>query len=112
MIDIAEEQNGDITIIGVTGRVDSNTAKSFEETLRGLFKAGRNRVVVDLKHIVYISSAGCRALLVAGHLAKASEGKLALCNMPSEVRHVFELGGLIELFAIYGSREEGLAQLS
>jgi anti-sigma B factor antagonist len=112
MINIAEEQRGDITIIDVDGRVDSNTAKSFEERLTALFKAGRNRVVVDFKKIVYISSAGCRALLVAGHLAETNQGQLALCNLTADVMRVFELGGLTDLFTIYPSREEGLAKLA
>lgn len=112
MLDIAEEQRGEITIVDIKGRVDSNSAKPFEERLTGLFKAGRNRVVVDFRHILYISSAGCRALLVAGQLAEDNQGKLALCNMTAEVRRVFDLGGLTELFAIYASREEGLSKLA
>jgi anti-sigma B factor antagonist len=111
-MNFAEEQRGNITIVDIGGRVDSNTAKPFEERLTNLFKAGRNRVVIDFKHIVYISSAGCRALLVAGHLAETSQGKLALCNLTADVMRVFELGGLTELFAIYPSREEGLQQLA
>jgi anti-sigma B factor antagonist len=112
MITIAEEQNGDITVVGINGRVDSNTAKSFEDRLTGLFRSGRNRVVVDLKHLVYIGSAGCRALLVASQLAARSDGKLALCNLTADVMRVFELGGLTSFFAIYPSREEGLAKLT
>jgi anti-sigma B factor antagonist len=112
MINIAEEQRGDITIVNIDGRVDSNTAKPFEERLTGLFKSGRNRVVIDFKQMAYISSAGCRVLLIAGHLAETSQGKLVLCNLTADVQRVFELGGLTDLFAIYPSREEGLAKLS
>jgi anti-sigma B factor antagonist len=112
MITIAEEQNGEVTIVDIQGRVDSNTAKSFEEKLTGLFKSGRNRIVVDFKHLVYISSAGCRALLVASRLAEQRDGRLALCNLTADVMRVFELGGLTNFFAIYASREEGLAKLA
>ena len=112
MINIAEEHRGDVTIMDVDGRVDSNSAKPFEERLTGLFKSGRNRVVIDFKDIVYISSAGCRVLVLAGHMAETSQGKLALCNLTAEVMRVLELGGLADLFAIYPSREEGLAKLS
>ena len=112
MITIAEEQKGEITVVDINGRVDSNTAKSFEEKLTGLFQSGRNRVVVDFKHLVYISSAGCRALLVASRLAEKSDGQLALCNLTADVLRVFELGGLTDFFAIYPSREEGLAKLA
>ena len=111
MIIIAEEQNGAITVVDINGRVDSNTAKSFEERLTQLFRSGRNRIVVDFKHLVYISSAGCRALLVASRLAEKSDGQLALCNLTGDVMRVFELGGLTDFFAIYPSREESLAKL-
>ena len=111
MITMAEEQNGEVTIVGLNGRVDSSTAKSFEERLTALFRSGRNRVMVDFKHLVYISSAGCRVLLVASRLAEKSDGQLALCNLTTDVMRVFELGGLTDFFAIYPSREEGLAKL-
>jgi anti-sigma B factor antagonist len=111
-LDIAEEHRGDITIVEIKGRIDSNTAKPFGERLTGLIKAGRMRVVVDLKHLVYISSAGFRALLVAGQLAEESKGTLALCGLSSEVQRLFDLGAFTDLFVIYGSREEGLTKLS
>jgi anti-sigma B factor antagonist len=111
-LDIAEEHRGDITIVEIKGRIDSNTAKTFGERLTGLIKAGRMRVVVDLKHLVYISSAGFRALLVAGQLAEESKGTLALCGLSSEVQRLFDLGAFTDLFVIYGSREEGLTKLS
>jgi anti-anti-sigma factor len=112
MMKIAEQQVGDVTIIEVDGRVDTSTAKSFEEKLTSLFRSGPNRVIVDFKHLAYITSAGLRALLVAGKLAEKSDGKLALCNMTAEVFRVFDLGHLTDFFAIYPSREEGLAKLS
>ena len=111
-MDIAEEHRGDITIVEIKGRIDSNTAKTFGERLTGLIKAGRMRVVVDLKHLVYISSAGFRALLVAGQLAEETKGTLALCGLSSEVQRLFDLGAFTDLFVIYGSREEGLTKLS
>lgn len=112
MITVAEEQNGEITIVGINGRIDGSAAKSFEERLTGLLQSGANRVVLDLKHLVYISSAGCRALLVAAKVAQKNDGRLALCNLTAEVTRVLELGGLTDFFAIYPSREEGVAKLT
>jgi anti-sigma B factor antagonist len=91
-VDIAEEHNGDVTIVEIKGRIDSNTSRPFGDRLTGLIKAGRKRIVVDLKNLVYISSTGFRALLLAGRL--------------------FDLGAFTDLFPIYSSREEGLTKLS
>jgi anti-sigma B factor antagonist len=111
-VDIAEEQNGEVTIVEIKGRIDSNTARPFGDRLTGLIKAGRKRIVVDLKNLVYISSAGFRALLLAGRLAEESQGTLVLCSLSSEVQRLFDLGAFTDLFPIYSSREEGLTKLS
>ena len=111
-MEIAEQQTGEITIVEVKGRIDSNTAIAFGERLTGLIKAGRARLVVDLKHIIYISSAGFRALLIAGRLAEETNGTLALCSLSAEVQRLFDLGAFTDLFVIYPSREEGLTKLS
>jgi anti-anti-sigma factor len=111
-MEIAEQHAGEITIVEVTGRIDSNTAKDFGERLMSLIKAGRTRLVVDLKSIVYISSAGFRALLVAGRLAEETNGTLALCSLSGEVQRLFDLGAFTDLFVIYTSREEGVTRLS
>ena len=102
----------DVTIVEAYGRIDSTTAKEFGDRLVSLVQAGRGSLVVDLKNIAYISSAGFRALLVAGQLAEESKGTLALCSLSSEVQRLFDLGAFTDLFVIYGSREEGLTKLS
>ncbi len=109
---IAEEQAGHVTIVAIDGRIDTGTANALEEKLTGLFKAGRNRVIVDCRRLAYITSAGLRVMLRAAKLADKSNGKFALCNMSTEVRRVFDLGEMSDLFAIFPSREDGVAKLS
>ena len=111
-MEIAEQQAGEITIVEVKGRIDSNTAKAFGERLASLIKNGRAQLVVDLKHLIYISSAGFRALLVAGRLADETRGTLALCGLSAEVQRLFDLGAFTDLFVIYSSREESVTKLS
>jgi anti-anti-sigma regulatory factor len=36
---------------------------------------------------------------------------MALCSLAGHVRELFEISGLLEVFAIYNSREEALKQL-
>jgi len=108
---IAVEQAGEVTVVGLNGRIDSNTAKPFGDKLVELLKSGRSRLVVDLKDIAYISSAGFRVLLLAGRLADETDGKLALCSLTSEVQRLFDLGAFTDLFVIYPSRDEGVSKL-
>ena len=111
-MEIAEQHAGEITVVEVKGRIDSNTARAFGERLTGLIRDGRTRVVVDFRQIMYISSAGFRALLVAGKLADETNGTLALGGLSVEVQRLFELGAFTDLFVIYPSRDESIAKLS
>ena len=111
-MEIGEEHKGDITIVEIKGRIDSKTARPLGDKLNDLIKAGRKRVVLDLKNLAYISSAGFRALLLAGQLAEESQCALVLCSLSSEIQRLFDLGAFTDLFPIYSSREEGLTKLA
>jgi anti-sigma B factor antagonist len=111
-MDMGEEHSGDITIVEIKGRIDSNTARSLRDKLTDLIKTGQKRIVLDLKNLVYISSAGFRALLRASRLAEEQQGAVVLCSLSSEVQRLFDLGDFANLFPIYPSREEGLTKLS
>ncbi len=111
-MEIAEQHTGKLTIVEIKGRLDSNTAKAFAERLTSLINAGHARLVVDFKHIEYITSAGFRALLVADEAAKRINGTVALCSLSADVRRLFEMGAFTDVFRIYASREEAVAKLS
>jgi anti-anti-sigma factor len=87
------------------------TAKEFGDRVGTLIRSGGKRVVIDLANIAYISSAGFRALLIAGKLAEEAEGKLALCGVAGEVRRLFEISAFDTTFQIYPTREECIAKV-
>jgi anti-sigma B factor antagonist len=111
-MEIVEQQSGEITIVEISGRMDSITATALDQRLTSLIRAGRARLIIDFKNIIYISSAGFRSLLVAAKLAETTKGTLALCSLSAEVQRLFDLGAFTDLFVIYSSREEGLSKLS
>jgi anti-anti-sigma factor len=59
----------DVMVVEAYGRLDSTTSKMFGDRLISLLQTGRGSLVVDLKNIAYISSAGFRALLIANRAA-------------------------------------------
>ncbi len=65
-------------------------------------------MVIDLRQIRYISSAGFRPLLIAAKMMEEANGKLVLCGMSAEIRRLFEIGEFTDLFTICGTRDEGI----
>ena len=109
-MEIVEIRKDRLVIVEPRGRIDTVGAEPFGKRLVELFEAGSHHMLIDLQHILYISSAGFRALLVAGKLADERNGKLVLCGLSAEIRRLFEIGTLTDLFTICATREDGMAQ--
>lgn len=101
----------DITAVTVTGRVDSTTADSLTTRLTEIVKSGASRLLIDLKEVSYISSAGFRTLLITARAVAQAKGAMVLCGLSGEMKRLFDLGGFSELFAIAASRDEALIKL-
>ena len=86
--------------------------RPYEESLTELVRSGSRGLIVDLRHVAYISSAGFRALLIAAQLGETSRCALALCGIGSEVRRMFEMGAFDQVFTILATREECVAHLA
>lgn len=110
-MDLREDVVGDITILEVKGRIDSTTAPALGEKLTGTLAAPRRRLVLDLRQLEYISSAGFRILLLAAKRAEEAGSRFVLCGVSGKVRQLFDLGGFLDLFPISASREEGMTAI-
>lgn len=107
-MELKEERAGSVTVLEVKGRIDSTSAPTLGERLTTMLDAANVRLVVDFSQLDYISSAGFRVLLLAAKRADQTTSKLVLCGISGKVRQLFDLGGFLDLFAIAGTREEGV----
>lgn len=105
-------QHDGVCVVRASGRVDTVTARSFGERLGALIDDGARRLVIDLAQVAYISSAGFRALLVTTRRIEAADGRLALAGVAGEVRRLFEIAALVDLFPMHASADEAVAKLA
>lgn len=102
------ERNGDVTILAITGRVDSATSKTIDAELTKLIPAEK-KVVLDLKDVEFLSSAGVRAIVKALKTAKKSRGGLKVASIPDHIAEVLQTLGMMELMETYPSADEAVA---
>ena len=107
-VDLREDAVGDIKVVEVLGRIDSTTAPTLGERLSGMLGVHK-ALVLDLRQLEYISSAGFRILLLAAKHADAKGSRLALCGMSPKVRQLFDLGGFLDFFTVSASRDDAIA---
>ena len=108
MIDINVSDQNDVTLVEVSGRVDSMTANQFGEALTGQLDADNSRIVLDLSSVDYMSSAGLREIVSALKKAKKAQGDVRLANPSSRVREVLEMAGLDTIFRIFPTQEAAI----
>jgi anti-sigma B factor antagonist len=92
------KRNAEETIIGVTGRMDTTTAPALEKAINEDIKETKN-LILDLKGLEYISSAGLRVLLSAQKKMQQI-GSMKVKNVCDEVMEVFEMTGFADILVI------------
>jgi anti-sigma B factor antagonist len=98
-----------VTVVRVAGYLDAHTFEALEDTLNELFRKQQFRVVVDLSKVEYISSAGAGVFIGALSEAQEQGGNIILMDPTSNVREVFDLLGLTQVFQIVKGEEAALA---
>lgn len=106
---IEEMHAEEVCVVVVSGRIDSANADNVKGRLTDLLASGEKAVLVDMSNLLYLTSAGFRALLMATDEAEQRSAWFALCGMPAIVRDLFEMGGLADAFTIFDSRREAVA---
>ena len=96
MIEI--KKNTQDTIIEIVGRLDTTTAPSLEKTIKEDIGDTKN-LVIDLKGLEYISSAGLRVLLSAQKKMQQIGG-LKILNVGESIMEVFKITGFDEILTI------------
>jgi anti-sigma B factor antagonist len=105
---LVEKESGDIIVLELGGRLDSNTSKVLEDKVMEILGQGKKKLLMDFKEVDYINSTGLRVLLLALQQLKKSQGKLVLSTIRDYMKEVFEISGYTEIFPIYASQEEAL----
>lgn len=105
------KQEGNVAVVSPLGRIDSSTSPAVERACDEQIARGITKLLFDLAHVDYVSSAGLRVFLVAGKKAQRVGGRIALCNLQPTVREILAIAGFDRILTTAANRGEGLAKL-
>ena len=86
------------TTIEIVGRLDTITAPALDKTINEDIADTKN-LVLDLKGLEYISSAGLRVLLAAQKKMQVN-GSMKLTGVSADVMEIFEMTGFADILTI------------
>ena len=92
------KKNAEETIIEIVGRLDTITAPTLDKTINEDI-GDTKKLVLDLKEMEYISSAGLRVLLAAQKKMQKI-GSMKVTGVCEEVMEVFEMTGFADILVI------------
>ena len=103
---LQSEQTEAGLLIVVEGRIDGATAEAFKNAVLSEVGARDQAVVLDLAAVVFVSSAGLRALL---QIAKSRSKGVRLCCLRPEVMSVLSMSGFDRIMPVFESHEDAFA---
>jgi anti-sigma B factor antagonist len=109
---ISKRQLGNVAMISVTGFLDAHTFEELEEAITELFSTGQYRIIVDLSGVDYISSAGAGVFIGALSESQENGGNIVLMNPTANVKEVFDLLGLSQIFSIVADLSKAKEQFA
>ena len=90
--------NADAATIAVAGRLDTTTAPMLDKTINEDIRDVKH-LILDIKDVAYISSAGLRVLLSAQKKMQKI-GSMKVRNVCPDVMEVFEMTGFADILVI------------
>lgn len=105
---IERDQNG-ISVFELDGRVDTQGALDMDLALQAAAAGGKNKMVLDMAKVGYISSAGLRTLADLLTKNRESGGDLKLVALNRKVLRVLRIIGFDKFFSLYDTLEAAIA---
>ena len=109
MLSIETDNWQSVSVMKVKGRVDSETAPELDDALTKLLQNNRNKIVLNLQEVQYMSSAGLRAMVKAYQRANKSGGDVRLAAVSEPIEVILRTVGMMQMFKMFSTNEEAVA---
>ncbi len=107
-IDTDIKKGTPVFIIRIRGVLDAVTSPELEKEVFALLSAKKNRLLINLDGIEYISSAGLRTLLTTSRKIDSHGGKFLLCSPTENVLITLKNSGFGHFFTWKQTEKQAL----
>ena len=108
-IQISEEHANDVTVLRMAGRLELDEGDIvFRNYVDRLVSEGHVKIVLDLKDVIRIDSAGIGMLVSKYLTARKRGGAIKLVHLTRHSDHLMGITGLARVFEIFDDEAEAL----
>ena len=110
LIDVNQEELGNVIILRISGRLDATSSPVLEKQVMALIESGKHLLVMNFENVEYLSSAGMRLLLAATKKLKSQDGKILITNVVENVMEVIKMAGFDHILHLFQTEEDALKE--
>jgi len=107
-MDIQVREAGGVSILDITGNLDTNNSPAAENEVNRLLENGSDRILFNFKNLNFIASSGLRILLATAKKSKTTGGKMVVCSLNDTVQEVFDISGFASILNLASDEDEAL----
>jgi anti-sigma B factor antagonist len=96
-------------VLPLEGEIDLHVSPRIAASLGAMVEEKPQQLVVDLEKVTYIDSSGLAVLIEGMQNVEGYGGKFALAGLQENVRPIFEIARLDQVFRIYPDVDSALA---
>ena len=101
--------SGNVAIVDLSGRITLGEGSGLlRSTIKDLVAAGQNKILLNLKEVSYIDSAGLGEMVGSYATVTDQGGDIKLLNVQSKVGDLLQITKLFTVFATYTNEDEAL----
>lgn len=100
---------GDVTIVDLGGRITLGEGSGLvRSTIKDLVTSGRKKILLNLKEVTYIDSAGLGELVGSYASITSAGGSVKLLNVQSKVHDLLQVTKLYTVFVAFDDEQAAL----
>ncbi|MBN1347894.1 STAS domain-containing protein [candidate division KSB1 bacterium] len=107
---IKVHKKNSVTVVEVLERrIYLMVTEIFKEELLSVIEQGNHNLVIDLKNVAVMNSAGLGVLILSRDILTKKQGIIKLSNLQSLMHEIFSRMKLDTIFELYATPEDALA---
>jgi anti-sigma B factor antagonist len=111
-VEIETIKSGQTAILRLEGHLDSISSNYLKESINRLFEDSIYNIVVDLKDVGFVDSAGLGQLVSALRMCTHQKGTVVLSGVNDSVIDLLRITRLDTVFRIYETSEEAAQSIT
>ncbi|AFZ56211.1 STAS domain-containing protein [Anabaena cylindrica FACHB-243] len=94
-----------VKVLTLKKNLNAETSSEFQQDIAQILESGVKTVLVDCQNITFLDSSGLGSLVLAFKTLRDGGTKMVLCSINEQVRMIFELTSMNEIFEIFPSQD-------